>query len=372
MWYLAIRRDIAPRQSWTATLDEHLSWMKAQHDAGAILFSGPTADIYTGIYVIRASSVEEASRIAADDPFTRAGHCAFELHQWDVRQALGMGPFSTAELDAMNKAWRSAWKDTAGSAAANGSASTKPEGADASTASVAGKAEIPSAATRDWTAGEMRFQLEPAMEEYVVSRSSGYGPAGAALVAATAALGEPAVMMIAKEQYAFFRVLAGMPGCRNVLDVGTFTGLSALAFADGMVRGGRVVTIDRNAAWADIARTHWTAAGVADRIDVRIGEAIDVLAALAAHAETRFDLIFLDVDKARVPEYFELALALLAPGGLVMVDNALWHGWVRDPARNDADTQGMREFNDRIGSDGRVDAALLPIADGLWLIRRRG
>lgn len=370
MWYLALRRDVAPRQTWTATLDQHLAWMKTQHEAGNILFSGPTSDIRTGIYIIRAGSREEAARIAAADPFTRAGHCEFELHEWDVRQALGVGPFSVAELDAANKQWRSAWKTPAPQATA--------------------AASVPAGATHDWTAGQMRFQLDRAMEDYVVARSTGWGEAGSALVAATAALGEPAVMMIAKEQYAFFRVLAGAPHCRRVLDVGTFTGLSALAFADGMstrerasssgahlAQGqtlavpGRVTTIDRNETWIDLARRHWSAAGVADRIEARVGEADDVMAALAAQRDARYDIVFIDVDKARVTEYFELALALLAPGGLVMVDNALWHGWVQDSSRTDADTEGMRQFNDAIAADARVDASLLPIADGLWLIRRR-
>jgi len=111
MWYLIMRRDVQPRQSWTVTLDEHLAWMREQHEAGAVLFSGPTSDIRTGIYVIRAGSDVDARRIAAEDPFTKAGHCSFELFEWDVRQVLGTGPFSVAELDALNKAWRQAWKD---------------------------------------------------------------------------------------------------------------------------------------------------------------------------------------------------------------------------------------------------------------------
>jgi uncharacterized protein YciI len=110
MWYLVIRRDKQPRESWTATLDEHLAWMKAQHEAGSVLFSGPTSDIRTGIYIIRAPSLGDARRIASEDPFTKAGHCGFELLEWDVRQLLGVGPFSTMELDAHNKAWRKAWE----------------------------------------------------------------------------------------------------------------------------------------------------------------------------------------------------------------------------------------------------------------------
>jgi len=111
MWYLVIRTDAVPRSDWTVTLDEHLAWMREQHRSGRILFSGPTADIRTGIYVIVAESRDQAEAIAADDPFTRAGHCRFDLYEWDVRQVLGAGPFSTAELDAANRAWRSAWEE---------------------------------------------------------------------------------------------------------------------------------------------------------------------------------------------------------------------------------------------------------------------
>ena len=107
-------------------------------------------------------------------------------------------------------------------------------------------------------------------------------------------------------------------------------------------------------------------------IDVQIGEAIDVLHGLAANPEVRFDIAFLYVDKARVRDYFEQTLNLMAPGGLIIVDNALWHGWVLDAGRTDADTSGMRKFNDEIATDSRVQAVLLPIADGIWLIRRRG
>lgn len=111
MWYLVFRRDAQPRKAWTVTLDEHLAWMRARHEEGVVLFSGPTSDIRTGIYVIRARSGDDARRIAGEDPFTKAGHCTFEMYEWDVRQVLGTGPFSVAELDALNKAWRQAWKE---------------------------------------------------------------------------------------------------------------------------------------------------------------------------------------------------------------------------------------------------------------------
>jgi uncharacterized protein YciI len=109
MWYLIIRHDVTPRQTWAATLDDHLAWMREQHLAGKILFSGPTSDIRTGIYVVRAADGDAARAVASSDPFTRDGDCRFDMYEWDVRQALGSGPFSTAELDASAKRWREAW-----------------------------------------------------------------------------------------------------------------------------------------------------------------------------------------------------------------------------------------------------------------------
>jgi uncharacterized protein YciI len=100
MWYLIHRKPIRPREEWTVSLDEHLVWMKQQHEAGRILFSGPTRDRTLGIYVIRAGSREEAERIAGSDPYTTAGFCAFELFEWEVHQVLGVGPFTSAELRA--------------------------------------------------------------------------------------------------------------------------------------------------------------------------------------------------------------------------------------------------------------------------------
>ena len=98
MWYLIHRRGIKPREEWTVNLDQHLAWMKKQHESGRILFSGPTADRKLGIYVVRAGSREEAECIAASDPYTEAGFCAFDLFEWDVHQIMGVGPFTSAEL----------------------------------------------------------------------------------------------------------------------------------------------------------------------------------------------------------------------------------------------------------------------------------
>ncbi|MFO1303065.1 MAG: O-methyltransferase [Burkholderiales bacterium] len=227
------------------------------------------------------------------------------------------------------------------------------------------------AAPRDWTLGDMTFTLPPVLEDYVLAHSSGYDAVAAALAAETQALGDPAVMMLGKEQFALFRFLCGAMGVRRALDVGTFTGLSALAFAQGVGPGGSVVTIDRTDAWLPIARKHWNASGVASRIEVRIGEALDVLRDLRDRRGAPFDVAFIDVDKARVPEYVELAFDLLTPNGVAIVDNALWHGWVLDDTHSDADTTGMRDFNHAIAADARFESAVVPIADGMMLLRRR-
>ncbi len=178
-------------------------------------------------------------------------------------------------------------------------------------------------------------------------------------------------MMLAKEQFALFAFLTRILGCTRALDIGTFTGLSALAFAESVGPDGKVVTIDRSDEWSEIALRNWQRAGVADRIETRRGEAVDVLEELAAEGE-RFDVAFVDIDKARTQLYFEALLGLLNPGGLIMIDNTLWHGWVLDEERTDPDTSGMRDFNERLVVDPRVAAVIVPIGDGVTLIRRRG
>jgi caffeoyl-CoA O-methyltransferase len=225
-------------------------------------------------------------------------------------------------------------------------------------------------APADWTPGRMAFMLPSVLESYVLAHSPGYDAAAAALAAETEALGEPGVMMLGKEQFALFRFLCGLLGCRRALDVGTFTGMSALAFALGVGPEGKVVTIDRSAAWLPIARRHWQAAGVAARIEAREGEAVDVLRDLVAARAAPFDIAFIDVDKARVAQYVDLTLSLLAPRGVVIVDNVLWHGWVLDATKQDADTQGMRDFTRAVTSDARLEVVVVPIADGMSLIRR--
>jgi predicted O-methyltransferase YrrM len=220
-----------------------------------------------------------------------------------------------------------------------------------------------------WTPGTMAFQLDDAREAYVLANSPGYAKAADALARETQALGDPAVMMLGKEQYALLQFLVHLVGGRRALDLGTFTGLSALALAEAMPDG-RVITVDRSREWTQIAERHWIAAGVRARIDARYSEVDAALDELVAKREV-IDFAFIDVDKAGLPRYAEAVLRLLAPNGVMAVDNTLWHGWVLDPARTDADTQGVRRFNARVAQDPTLETVMLPIADGMTLVRRR-
>jgi len=226
--------------------------------------------------------------------------------------------------------------------------------------------DVERAAKPSWTPGRMAFELDAAREAYVLANSAGYGQAADALARETTALGEPAVMMLAKEQFALLKFL--VRGSRLALDLGTFTGLSALALAEGMPEG-KVVTVDRSTEWASIAVRHWQSAGVRARIDARHAEADAVLADLAA-ANAQLDFAFVDIDKAGMRRYAETILRMLRPGGMLAVDNTLWHGWVLDPARNDADTEGVRRFNAWITQESRAEAVMVPIADGMTIVRR--
>jgi caffeoyl-CoA O-methyltransferase len=188
-----------------------------------------------------------------------------------------------------------------------------------------------------------------------------------ALIAETATLPDPG-MQVSPQQGALLGLLVAATGARNVLEVGTFTGLSALCMAEALTEGGTLVCCDVSREWTDIARRFWEAAGVADRIDLRIGKAADTL--LAMPAEPTFDLVFLDADKAGYPDYLELIVPLLQPGGLLVADNVLWSGRVVDPAATDASTEMLRRFNDLAAADPRLQTHLLPLYDGLLVARR--
>jgi predicted O-methyltransferase YrrM len=212
--------------------------------------------------------------------------------------------------------------------------------------------------------------FEAAVLDWIASATVREHPQFAALRRETDAL-EWARMRIGPQQAAFMTFLARTIGARRALEVGVFTGSSALAVALALPVGGQLVALDVSEEWTAIAQRHWAAAGVADRIDLRIGPAIVALDEMLRRGE-RFDFAFIDADKPNYPAYYNAAVRLVRPGGLVLVDNALWGGRVADPTADDADTVAIRAVVERAADDARVDAVLLPVGDGLLVARVKG
>jgi caffeoyl-CoA O-methyltransferase len=207
------------------------------------------------------------------------------------------------------------------------------------------------------------------LRAYLVEHSLPRSDVHRELVAVTAeAMGELSGMQIAEEQGPFLTFLARMVGTQLAVEVGTFTGLSALCIADGLSDGGRLHCFDINDEFVSVGRPFWERAGVADRIEVHIGPAAETLAAF--RPDRPVDLAFIDADKPGYRTYYERILDLLRPGGLVVVDNALWSGTVVDPSVDDDDTRAIRDLNDLVAADDRVDTVLLNVGDGLLLARR--
>jgi caffeoyl-CoA O-methyltransferase len=213
------------------------------------------------------------------------------------------------------------------------------------------------------------FHLSPEVHEYLVVHGTPPDEIQRALIEETRALGGVSMMQIAPEQGAFMTILTRAIGARNAVEIGTFTGYSSLCIAAGLPDGGRLLTCDVSDEWTAIARRYWEKAGVADKIELRIGPGVETLRALPE--EPTFDLGFIDADKPSYLDYYEAILARLRPGGLILVDNVLWMGRVVDSAADDEQTLAIRAFNERVASDDRVDAVMLPISDGLTILRRR-
>ena len=181
-----------------------------------------------------------------------------------------------------------------------------------------------------------------------------------------------ASMQIGAVQGALLRVLVRATGARRCLEIGTFTGYSALAVALALPRDGRIVCCDVSEEWTAIARRYWKRAGVAAKVDLRIAPALETLAALLKQGKAgKFDFAFIDADKANYANYYERCLKLVRRGGLIAVDNTLWGGSVVDRRNRTVDTRAIRAFNRKLIRDRRVDIALVPVGDGLSLAVRR-
>jgi predicted O-methyltransferase YrrM len=180
-----------------------------------------------------------------------------------------------------------------------------------------------------------------------------------------------AIMQISPEQGHLMALLVRLLGARKTLEIGVFTGYSAMVVAKAMGPNGKVVALDVSEEFTAIARRHWAKAGVADRIDLRLQPATDTLKALVAAGESdTFDFAFIDADKTNYDAYYEYALKLVRRGGLIAIDNVLWLGAVVDPTDQTANTVAIRALNQKIHADKRVDATLIPISDGLTLALR--
>jgi caffeoyl-CoA O-methyltransferase len=179
-------------------------------------------------------------------------------------------------------------------------------------------------------------------------------------------------MQIGPEQGQFMALLVELIGARQALEIGTFTGYSALCVALALPADGRLTACDVSEEYTAVARRYWARAGIADKIDLRLAPAVETLDALLAKGRAgTYDFAFIDADKSSYDAYYERALALLRPGGLVVVDNVLWGGDVADPAKKDSDTTAIRALNKKIRDDARVSMSLIPVGDGLLLARKK-
>lgn len=212
--------------------------------------------------------------------------------------------------------------------------------------------------------------LTPELYEYLIRNGSREDEVLAGVRERTAALGEIAVMQISPEQGAFLTLLARMLGARRAIELGTFTGYSAICIARGLSVGGRLIACELDPVRAEMAEANFAAAGVAERVEIRLGPALGTLRALAEAGGDPFDLVFVDADKGSNLDYHEACLELLRPGGVIVFDNVFMDGRVLDPAADEV-ARAVDQFNERIHADERVEIAMLAVADGITLARKR-
>lgn len=213
--------------------------------------------------------------------------------------------------------------------------------------------------------------VDPAIQEYIVANVVREHPVLRELREETS--NRPnSRMAIGPEQGQLMQLLGHAIGARRYLEIGVFTGYSSLAMALALPDDGYVLACDVSEEFTSVARRYWQAAGVAGKIDLRIAPALETLAHVRSAGNEPFDMAFIDADKRNVDAYYERALELVRPGGLILVDNVLWDGAVLEASTTDADTRALRELNAKVGRDERVDVALLPVCDGILIARKRG
>jgi caffeoyl-CoA O-methyltransferase len=213
------------------------------------------------------------------------------------------------------------------------------------------------------------FLLSDELHGYLQAHAEPVDEVGQSLIAATAALGAVSGMQIAPDQGAFLALLVRTIGARHAIEVGTFTGYSALCIARALPDDGTLLCCDVSDEWTSIGRTHWERAGVADKIDLRIAPAIETLRALPDDAA--FDFAFVDADKPNYIAYIDEIVPRLRANGLLLVDNVLWSGAVIDANNNDDNTVAIRKTNDHVAAHPALESVILPVADGLTVARKR-
>ena len=213
------------------------------------------------------------------------------------------------------------------------------------------------------------FLLTSELADYIVAHGTPPDREQQALIARTAELGGIAGMQVAPEQGAFLTLLTRALGVTRAIEVGTFTGYSALCIARGLPPDGTLVCCDVSEEWTSIGREAWKNAGVADKIDLRIAPALDTLNALGPNDV--FDLAFIDADKPNYANYFEALLPHIKTDGLILVDNVLWGGNVVKADATDDNSKAIKAFNDKVAGDPRVETVMLPISDGLTFCRKK-
>ena len=214
------------------------------------------------------------------------------------------------------------------------------------------------------------LSLNDQLYRYVCeSRSNANDAILDALRKETEALGEVSRMQISREQGTFMTLLVSAIGARSAIEVGTFTGYSSLCIARGLAHGGRLICLDQSQEWTAIARRYWVQAGVENKIELRLGAAIPALRSLPK--DLLFDFAFIDAAKAEYDAYYELLLPRVRSNGLIVFDNMLWNGGLGAGPVEDASGKAIDQLNRKLAEDTRVEAVLLPIADGLQLCRKR-
>lgn len=215
------------------------------------------------------------------------------------------------------------------------------------------------------------LQLTDAVYDYLLSHSLKETSVQQQLRKETAGM-EMSVMQIAPEQGQFMAFLVKLISARKALEIGVYTGYSSLAVALAIPDDGKVIACDINREWTDVAQRYWKQAGIAHKIDLNLAPASETLEKLLEQGQqSSFDFAFIDADKTNYDHYYEMSLQLVRVGGLIVIDNTLWGGDVADDSVQDDDTIAIRKLNKKLVSDDRVDVCMLPVADGLTLVRKK-